>query len=117
MKDANLEKLVALRENECFNKEIGTADTPEKVRDVFAQYDVDLSAEEAEQVFEGAKKYEDNPELDEEMLEAVSGGALISQKELVLWAINFCCYCLGAAWYEYKEAKKTLNSIKKKKKK
>jgi len=64
-----------LEKNEEFIREMGKATTAEEARKVFAKFNVIISAEDAEIAFSKAASAES--ELEEDVLEQVSGGGIL----------------------------------------
>lgn len=114
MSEIDVRKLVELKDNKEFVSEMGEAHDADTIQKVYAKYGIELTTEEAEQVYEGALAFDGNPEMDEESLELVSGGGFT--KTLFKASINLLCYFAGAAWAEIKPAIKGKGSSGSKKK-
>ena len=70
-------KIKELYENEEFIAKMKQADTSEDVKNVFAEYGVELSVEDIEEIYNECVNAE-NGELGEENLDQVSGGSFIA---------------------------------------
>lgn len=81
-------KLLDLQSNEQFMKKLADAKTPEEIRSLLNEYDVELSDEEIRAALAEADK-----ELPEDELENVSGGVVGE----ILGGVAVLCFLIGLA--------------------
>ena len=98
MKTFHQEDLLKLKEEPAFVQAMSKAATPEEIRKVFAAYDIELTAEEAEAAFALASGEE---ELGLEDLEAVSGGNPVDSA-LRKVVINGVVFLVSWCWHRGK---------------
>lgn len=77
---ANMDQFKALLDDEVFVRKLAQLETNEEVQKAFAEKGVDFTMEEIDQIVE--KLYGDSAELDEDKLEDVSGGFVITTTTL-----------------------------------
>ena len=92
--EQKMELLENLKNNEEFITKLGAAEDSQSVRKVFGEYGIELTIEEAGAIINYGR--ECNGELDEESLDEVSGGILVST--LGTWLI-YCAVVYSAATF------------------